>query len=495
MGIKSIVGRVNPLAGMNNQREVWAWGTYEIANQSFTLLINTLLFPVFFTMVVVGDEATGTRLWGYTAAAGLIIISALSPVMGAVADFRAIKKLMLLVMGALCVVATCLMGLLPSGGGAAGGAGGGLNWALWLAIGLYIVGAVAYALGENFAASFLPELAGPQDMARVSAFGWAIAYFGSLLILGWATIAMWLWLPDSEHWRPLFVAGGVWYAVLAIPTFIWLRERAVAQELPRGQTLWTIGFVRLWETAGQTRRYRQLVRLFGVALLFQMGMNAMIFFASILAGGFGFKGAQLAGFLLPITLSGIGGAFGAAWLQSRLGHRRTVHVFLVAWVLTCAGILGLRLLKANGFDDAAWWMLWVVGCMVGISLAGLGTSARAMVGVFTPGHKTAEFFGMWTLVQKLAAVVGVAAFGELLSRSPVWSSVAMGGVFALAWVLLFFVNEREGIEAAQRDEVGGGAKGDGSRVDAHDAAAAARQARPVLDSDARGVIERASEHR
>ena len=60
--------RLNPFQSLPNPREVWAWGMYDFANQSFTLLINTLLFAVYFKQVVVGAEsaseaARGDRLW------------------------------------------------------------------------------------------------------------------------------------------------------------------------------------------------------------------------------------------------------------------------------------------------------------------------------------------------------------------------------------------------------------------------------------------------
>src|SRR5690606_35386353 len=110
------VPRLNPFRGLPNPREVWAWGMYDLANQSFQLLINTLLFPMFIAqVVVVGDPARGRALWGWMGAAALLIVVAARPVVGAMADQRAWKRELLLPSGFVCAALTAALGLLQPG--------------------------------------------------------------------------------------------------------------------------------------------------------------------------------------------------------------------------------------------------------------------------------------------------------------------------------------------------------------------------------------------
>lgn len=467
--------KVDPLHGVPRKGEVWAWGMYDLANQSFTLLINTLLFPIFFIAVIIGDQEKGEAAWGLTAGASLLLVAVLSPLVGAMADFKAAKKVGITVLGLVCVVVTCLLGLLPAG-------------ALWPAVVLYVIGNVAFALGENLVSAFLPELVGPGQLGRVSALGWALAYFGALVMLGLVGWVIWAmdW-KDPGSWRPLFVAAGLWYLVFAIPTVVVLKERAKPQALPKGQTVWTVGFHRLVQTAREAAKFAELMKFLGIMLVYSMGVQAMIFFAAKLAAGFGFEGAELAWFLLPVTACGVAGALAGGWLQDKFGHRRVVHVYLWVWLATTGAIWALQQMPVSQAGSAE-VLFWVVGCLVGTAMGGLGTVGRAMVGVLTPADRTAEFFGLWGLVTRLAGVVGVAGFGLLRAWNKDVAIGAMAAAFAVSIVLLFWVSEKKGLAEARRAELETG----GSGTDARDAAAAAVNSGPVLDADARGVISQAA---
>lgn len=165
--------RLNPFARLPNGRVVWAWGMYDLANQSFTLIINTLLFSIFFKEVVVGvgtpqSAARGDSLWSITFASSMLVVVVLSPFAGALADARAWRRRFLLGTGLVCVALTCSFA----------GLGPGM---IVLAIALYIPANVAYQLGENFLASFLPSVSTSRNIGRVSGIGWAMGYGLSLI--------------------------------------------------------------------------------------------------------------------------------------------------------------------------------------------------------------------------------------------------------------------------------------------------------------------------
>ncbi|MEX0876492.1 MAG: hypothetical protein WD114_03440, partial [Phycisphaerales bacterium] len=106
-----------PFRSLSNPREVWAWGMFDLANQSFTLLIITVLFPIYFRQVAVGDEGRGDALWSAGVSAALFIVVALSPFVGAFADARSVRKKTLMVTGTLCVLLTAMLALIEPGWG------------------------------------------------------------------------------------------------------------------------------------------------------------------------------------------------------------------------------------------------------------------------------------------------------------------------------------------------------------------------------------------
>jgi len=452
------IRRLNPFRGLPNPLEVWAWGMFDLANQSFTLLINTLLFPVFFTVVVVGDPAKGDRAWGLTAAASLLFVAVVSPLVGAIADERAAKKPMLIATGILCVALTCALGLLGAG-------------MLWQAVALYVVANIVFALGENLLAAFLPELATSETMGRISAIGWTMGYVGALLLLGLSALAMAVFgLSEASQWRGLFVFAGLWFLVMAVPTALVLKERARPNSHARGVALLTIGLRRMGATVRDSRRYGQLLRFLGVFFVYGMGVQTTIFFASIIAADFGFAGARLALFLLPVTVFAGVGAVAAGAAQSRLGYRRTVHLCLGVWVITSGLLLAMTRFHMGE------WMLWVVGSGMGLGLGGVGTASRAMVGVLTPAHKTAEFFGLWGLTYRLAGVAGVASFGIVKAASQSGAIAMLLVEFVLGAALLLAVNEKAGLESARRAE-----REHAGEADIKDVAAAAKMGGEELE--------------
>lgn len=450
-----MLARLNPYRGLPNKLEVWAWSMYDLANQSFTLIINTLLFAVFFSEVVSPTPARGDYLWGAVVAASLLLVVVASPVAGALADHLAIKKQMLVWLGLACVAFTCALGLIPRG-------------ALWLAAAIYIPANFTYAMGENFLAAFLPEIARSKDMGRVSAIGWTMGYVGALILLGVTSGAMALFgLKHPDQWRPLFVFAGLWFLAWMVPTMLLLKERSPTRPPPRARSLLTIGFVRLGQTVRDAERYRQLMRFLAIFFVYSMGVQTVIFFASIIAHSFGFIGPRLVLFLLPVTVMAGVGAMGAGVLQDRVGHRRTVLLALAVWTFTAVALV-LMPQPRPGQPPRGEWMLWVVANGMGLGLGAIGTSSRALVGVFTPRHKTAEFFGLWGLSYKLAGVVGVFGFGMVkswLGDRPAYMLLA--AIFVVGLGLMLLVDEREGLRAAREAE----READGQADSADDAAA------------------------
>lgn len=428
---------LNPFKNLPNPKPVWAWGMYDLANQSFTLLINTLLFALYFKNVVVGDPQRGDALWSATYAASMLLVVVLSPVLGALADVRGQRKRFLVTTGLACSLLTAGLALADQG-------------LVLLAIVLYIPANVLYQLGENFLASFLPAVSTPRNIGRVSAIGWTMGYVGALLLLlitaGMMVVFNW---RETENWSPFFILAGVWFLINMIPAALVLREPTTVRTA-RGGTIVSETYARLRETVRSASSYRQLVRFFLAFFVFGMGVQVIVAFASIIAEDFGFAQTQLVLFVLQLTITaGIAAAITSRF-QDRIGARATVMIYLGVWIASALGLFGLALAHAIN-PDTPQWLFWVVGNGIGFGLGGIGTAARSMVGRFTPMHKTAEFFGLWGMVYRLAAVVGVFSFGQVKAWIGMPASLALlSGFFVLGLVLVLRVNESAGVRAARR---------------------------------------------
>lgn len=426
--------RLNPFRKLPNPREVWAWGMYDLANQSFQLLINTLLFSLFVRTVVVGDAKKGDQFWSYLTAASLVAVVLLSPFAGALADAKAWKKELLLGTGVVCAALTCALGVLQPG-------------QLWLAAALYLPAAIACGLGENFLASFLPEISTPRNVGFVSALGWTMSYIGALLLLGITAGAVWGLEWDETNARPLFVFSGVWFLLGMVPSVLYLRERATATGVTGKEAAReTVG--RLVQSAKETRHFRQLAVFFVAFFLYSMGTLAVVYFLGLIGNSLGFELPSLLLFALIIAATAGLAAAATARFQDRLGHRRTISIFLATWVVSTAGLAACRGLGAPT------WSIWPLAGLVGVALGGIGTSSRAIVGAFTPASRAGEFFGLWGMIFKLAGVAGVISFGAVSTAfkdretGQVVGLLMLAGFFLAGLLMMRFVDEKEGVEAA-----------------------------------------------
>ena len=423
---------------------------YDLANQSFTLLIITLLFGPYFKNIVVGDETRGDSLWSIIAATSLALTVIASPILGAIADHRRTKKKYLLGAGVVCSLLTCGLALTGTG-------------TVWLAALLFIPANIAYNLGSNFMASFLPTLATQRNMGRVSAIGWSMGYIGALLLLGITLGVMILFDRQAkEGWQPFFVFAGLWYAINMLPSALVLREPEGDSAPVEGGTLAGAAFRRLAHTARRATHFKQLFRFLVAFLVSSFGVQAMIKFAAVLAEDFGIKETGLVVFITQLTVTAVITAIATARFQDRIGARATVVIYNIVWLVSCLALFGVTIAWPH---DKPQWVFWVIGNGIGIGLGGIGTASRAMVGRFSPRARTAEFFGLWGLTYTLAGAIGVLAFGQVKAWVGAWwaglelfgdsntPALALLAAFFVAGLLLVLrVNETAGVRAARRED-------------------------------------------
>ena len=424
-------------------RQVFGWGMFDFANQAFTLVILTAFFNLYFTQYIVPgevvvaadgseqmDHSMGRRLWAVCGVITQVLIIVLGPIVGAMADFYGAKKKLLVASWLGAVLFTASLGLVPPGAVAAG-------------MILFIIAYLFYGAGEGFIAAFLPEVSTQRTMGRVSAFGWTLGYIGGLLCLGGAAVFTFIWEGPAAY-RLICVWAAVFFFFAALPTIILLRERKRPEAMPQGYNITTIGFHRVADTWRAIRRYRWLFQFLIVMTIYLAGMQIVIWFAGTLTRElFGFGERKMALFILQITVTAIIGALITAALQDRIGARNYILICMVFWAVTIAT-------AAAATTEP---MFWVVGNAVGLGIGALGTSSRAMAGLFTPEHKAGEFFGFYGLAHKLAAILGLSSFAvaDWLLSGDLNLVAASGTVFfILGFFLMLGIDERAGRAAAIR---------------------------------------------
>ena len=403
---------------------------FDFANSAYTTIIVTVAFSIYFTKLVT-PGASADWWWSVAVAISNAIVLLLAPVLGAIADGSGRKKPFLVAMWLLCVLGTAGLYFVTPG-------------ALVLGIVLFVLSNCAYAFGETMVGGFLPEISTPKNIGRISGFGWGLGYLGGLgslvlikpLIMGGFTVAN---LPNL---RLAWVATAAFFFVGALPTVLFLRERAERTQGRSAGELTVEGFRRIASTWKSLKKFSELAWFLGAFFVYSCGLMAVIAFAAIYAERtIGFASGDIIVLFIALQVAAAVGAVAFGWIQDRLGPKRCLEIALLLWLMVSVCAF-LATTKAQ---------FWPVALGAGLGIGALQSASRALVGLFSPVAKSGEFFGFWGLALRAAYVVGVFVFGSLSSATGSQrTAILVNGVFFLVGLIaLLKVDVERGRAAAE----------------------------------------------
>lgn len=384
------------------KREIFGWCCYDFANSAFVTMVITVVFGPFFTGVIAPGPSSNT-LWSATLAASQAVVIILGPAVGVMADHGGSKKRYLLAMMWTCAAATALLWFTGPG-------------TVWLAVGLIVVAYAAFSFGENFCASFLSELSTPENVGRISGYGWSFGYFGGLGALGVALVVLHF---DGDNVPLVFVSTAVFMVLATLPVLLLLRERKQAE--PLTESIWRLGWRSIGGAARELPKHPELLKFLVAFFLYISGLCAVVAFAAIYSGEvLGFTTTENLILFASLQISSAIGAFVSGHYQDRIGSLNMLTISLVLW---CAVALGSWFCT----DKASFF---IVGNIAGLAIGSSQAGSRAVVSLLSPRDRAAEFFGFWGIFGKLAAIVGPVTLGMLAD--------AFGLRTAILFTLVFF---------------------------------------------------------
>ncbi|HEY9790981.1 MAG TPA: MFS transporter, partial [Candidatus Obscuribacterales bacterium] len=313
---------------------------------------------------------------------------------------------------------------------------------------LLIIANFAFGTGENFIASFLPELTTKDKMGRISAIGWGAGYIGGLFSLS-AAFAYVDWaqknqVPNTQYVPQIVASVAVLFGILALPTFIWLKERATPDKTISAADYLGVAFSRLKVTFTHSLYYRDLFNILLAICIYSCGTGTVVHLASVYAADvLHFSPKELLGMILVVDVTAAIGAFAFGYIQDKIGSVRTLTIALFIWSLAV-------LLAAVAQQK---WQLWLAGNFIGIAMGSAGSAGRALVGRFSPHGRSGEFLGLWGLSMKAATAIGVLAFGVLtyITRDLRLALLSMLVFFIAGIFLVLRVDEQRGMAAAEHE--------------------------------------------
>lgn len=367
---------------MKNKGKIFVWTLYDFANTVFSIIVVTFLYAVYFKKVVAQGEPVGDLYWSIGISSAMIVTAIISPVLGAISDYSAGRKRFLLFFTLLCIISTAFLYFVGEGN---------LFWGVFI----FIIANIGYEAALVFYDAFLPDLTTPKNYGRVSGYGFAMGYVGSL-----ASLAIAYPFIQNEMIRETFPLSAAIFLLFALPIFFFIKDNR--KNIVPDQPYVVIGFKRVYNTIKNLRNYKNLA-LFLLAYFFYIeGVNTVIFFSGNYASTtLNFSETDLLIFFLTVQITAIIGAALLGILADSIGQKKTIIITIIMWLITVT--MAYFVEDKNGF--------YIVGLIAGAAMGSCQSTSRSLMSKLTPEDKRTEFFGFYSFFGKSSAVLGPMVFG------------------------------------------------------------------------------------
>ena len=371
------------MSATTQRRQIAAWCLYDFANSGYSAVIVTAIFGPYYTDYIVGNEAgLGDVWWGRVSSVSMLFVALSSPFLGGIADAGGLRK-------RLWVTYTWLAILMVVG-------------FTTLEPGMVLTGFVLATLANIgmegamvFYNAYLPQIAITSIQGRVSAWGYATGYAGSIVALLIAYS-----FTDPFLANPIWLLVAAQFALFSIPAFLWLPENTSQSEnlIDAGRR----GFDSARTLLGRLWRRPSARRFLLAYLFYEDGVTTVIVFSSVFAATtLGMDAGQRVMLFLVVQFSALFGAVAMAKPTDVKGPKFVVTASLILWcfVVTAA------------FFVQTQTQYWVVGIVAGLGLGSVQAASRALYARFIPEGEENQYFGLYAMVGKSAAIMGPILFG------------------------------------------------------------------------------------
>ncbi|MCC5923221.1 MAG: MFS transporter [Crocinitomicaceae bacterium] len=434
-----------------NKRVIKGWIFYDWANSVYNLVISSAIFPIFYANITekfyleqtgraggklldgepvlvnfFGWEVSNSVIFSYTLSASFLMVALLSPLLSGIADYTGNKKRFMqffCYLGALSCIS--------------------LYWfnPAHIELGLLSIFLASIGFWNSFVFynAYLPEIAHPKDHDNISARGFAMGYFGSMILL-LLCLSIILFI-DAKYTAVSFILVGLWWMGFAQITFNRLPNN-VHKRKPKKEFIYK-GFKELkkvYQIFRYTNRLKKYLRAF---FFFNTGVQTVMLMAVVFAkkeinweGNGGDTGLIIA--ILLIQLLGAGGAYLMSFVSSKIGNIKTLSIVVAGWILICA--FAYIITTPTEF--------YFLAASVGLVMGGVQALARSTYAKFLPKTQdTASFFSFYDVTEKIGIVLGTFFFGlmELLTGDLRYSVLSIASFFVFGLILLLLVPKQEKI--------------------------------------------------
>jgi len=409
-------------------KRTFSWAMYDWANSAYATIVMAAFYPVLFSDYWFREPGgNSTTPFGYANAISSLVVVLLAPILGAIADRGGLKKHFLFFFTVIGVLFTCALYFVHAG-----------EWMLALTI--FVLGGIGFSGANVFYDAMLVDVTSKDKFDIVSSAGYGLGYLGGGLALVVGILFYkkkeWFGFADVEQATlASFVLCGVWWIVFSLPLLFAVKEKRTRHETGVATAI-KQGMVQIAQTFREIRNLKVVFLFLAAYWLYIDGVDTIMRMAADYGKRLGFADSDLIMALLITQFVG----FPAAIIYGKLGEKFGTKPAIIVAVAVYIGvtIYGYAMDEVRDF--------YILAIIVGLVQGGIQSLSRSMYARIIPKNKSAEFFGFYNMLGKLAAVLGplLMAIVSQLTGSARLSILSVIILFIIGGILLMFVNEAEG---------------------------------------------------
>jgi MFS transporter, UMF1 family len=429
---------------LNNPRTVRAWYMYDWANSVYTLVVTTAIFPLYYKAIALtngtdditflGFTLKNSVLYSYSLSFSFLVVALILPILSGAADYSGNKKAFMKFFvwtGSLACMGLYFFDSIDK-----------LPWGIFCSI----VASIGYSGSLVFYDAFLPEIVTEDRYDKTSARGYAMGYYGSVLLM---VICLIIIMNASSFGfsgtpkeaglhatRFTFIIVGLWWIGFSLIPFSVLPDN-IYKDKPKGN-IWLKGYLeisKVWQSLGDQKALKTYLLAF---FFFNMGVQTVMYLASLFGQDvLHLNEDTLIQILIIIQLVGAVGAWTFARVSAVKGNKFTLSLMIIVWIGVCFGAYFVQ--NALQF----YFLAFVVGMIMG----GIQALARATYSKLIPPDTVdhASYFSFYDVTYNLSLVIGTLSFGYInqVTGSMRYSALGLGVYFVIGLFFLLQVRAKE----------------------------------------------------
>jgi UMF1 family MFS transporter len=384
-----------------------SWAFYDFANTIFSMNIVTM----YFAQWIIVDNKKEDIYYSTSYALSMFLVAITMPVLGAISDVKGKRKPFLLTLTLGCIFSTILIGVISNNVV-------DINTKIFLALAFFVVANFCYEGGLVFYNALLPEVSAKDNIGKVSGLGVSLGYVGAIVglllikpFVDGNLFGMKIPFTNDGGREKAFIPTALFFLLFSFPLFLWVKEKVRESfdklKIPpeAGEKVKIkMAFLRVWEGISNTQKYPGVLR-FLIANFFLADAIATvsIFMAVYAQLVMGFPDSVKIWFFIVSTTSAVIGSFLCGYVTDFIGPKKTLFFVIIGWILSLSIVMFIA-------DKT---IFWIMGSLVGIFLGSTWTASRPLLTSLAPKEVLGQFFGLYSLSGKAAAILGPILWGGM----------------------------------------------------------------------------------